>query len=218
MADLTKERELIASLQEQGIDNPYIVGCDEAGRGAFAGPLVAAAVVLPQDADLSEINDSKKISKRRHIALSQKIMETALAIGIGIVDVDYIDRFGVGQANKKAIEEAVADLPITPSHLLIDGSTQQVITSDIPQTQLIKGDSISLSVASASIIAKTVHDVIMRQLHEQYPDYSWNTNTGYGTQAHIEAIHTFGLTDHHRRSVKPIKEYLKKMQLTGGIA
>lgn len=218
MADLTKETELMHALYEQGIETPFIAGCDEAGRGSFAGPLVAAAVILPQDADLSEINDSKKISKNRHIALSQKIMDNALAIGIGIIDIDYIDRFGVGQANKKALEEAVADLPKIPSHLLIDGSTQQIITSDIPQTQLIKGDSISLSIASASIIAKTVHDVIMRQLHEQYPEYSWDTNTGYGTQAHIQAINTFGITDHHRRSVKPVKEYLKRTQLSGGIA
>lgn len=218
MTGLTKEKELTQALKEQGIENPYIAGCDEAGRGAFAGPLVAAAVILPQDADLSEITDSKKISKKRHIALSKKIMDNALAIGVGIVDIDYIDRFGVGRANKKAIEDAVADLPIIPSHLLIDGSTQQVITSDIPQTQLIKGDSISLSVASASIIAKTVHDIIMRQLHEKYPEYSWDTNTGYGTQAHIQAIYKFGITEHHRRSVKPVKEYLKKLQLNGGIA
>lgn len=217
MATLERETEIVNELQEKGDEKPFVAGCDEAGRGAFAGPLVAAAVILPFDAGLAEINDSKKISKRRHIKLSNQIMNEATAIGLGIADVEYIDRFGVGQANKKALEDAVMDLPTVPSHLLIDGSTQQIITSSIPQTQLIKGDSISLSVAAASIIAKTAHDVIMRQLHEIHPDYAWNTNTGYGTQGHIQAVYDYGVTDHHRRSVKPIKEYLETLQMKGGI-
>lgn len=194
----------------------FIAGCDEAGRGSYAGPLVAAAVILPLDAVLPDITDSKKINKKKHVAYSKQIMDAALAIGIGIADSSYIDRFGVGAANKYAIEEAVKDLPLTPDHVLIDGADQQIVSISMPQSQIVQGDSKSLSIAAASIIAKTTHDLIMKEYHDVYPEYGWDTNTGYGTQAHIEAIKNFGVCEHHRKSFKPIKEFIQKQQLTGG--
>lgn len=196
--------------KENHITPSYIAGCDEAGRGAFAGPLVAAAVILPLDAHLPQITDSKQVAKKKHHQYAQDILDQAIAVGVGIASVEYIDRFGVGMANRYAIEQAVADLPVKPTHLLIDGAGQQVIKSDIPQQQIVKGDSKSLSIASASIIAKSVHDALMKEYAQQYPQYKWLTNTGYGTQDHIQAIYQYGICKHHRTSIKPIKEYLKQ--------
>lgn len=196
--------------REKHIAPSYVAGCDEAGRGAFAGPLVAAAVILPSNVNLPQITDSKQIAKKKHQQYAQDILDQALAVGVGIASVEYIDRFGVGMANRYAIEQAVADLAIKPTHLLIDGAGQQVIKSDIPQQQIVKGDSRSLSIASASIIAKSIHDALMKEYAQQYPQYKWLTNTGYGTQDHIQAIYEHGICKYHRTSIKPIKEYLKQ--------
>lgn len=214
MPDLKLEKDIIKQSEKQVC---LVAGCDEAGRGAFAGPLVAAAVILPIDVQLPHITDSKKISKKKHIEYANQIMKVALGIGIGIVDVDYIDRFGVGVANKKALEDAIKDLPVQPNHVLIDGANQQVISTTIPQTQVISGDSISLSIASASIIAKSVHDALMKKGHIDYPEYGWETNTGYGTQEHISAIYEFGISPYHRKSLKPIQKYLQQQKLKGGM-
>lgn len=198
-------------LDEQNHISPsYIAGCDEAGRGSFAGPLVAAAVILPTVVNLPQITDSKRISKSKHRQYAQDVIDQALAVGIGIASVAYIDRFGVGMANRYAIEQAIANLPIQPTCILIDGAGQQVIHSDIPQQQIVKGDSKSISIASASIIAKSVHDTLMREYAQQYPQYKWLTNTGYGTQDHIQAIYQYGICEQHRTSIKPIKDYLKQ--------
>lgn len=217
MTDLKQEHEIRAMLREQGEKNLYIAGCDEAGRGAYAGPLVAAAVILPDDIVLDGITDSKKISKTKHKEYMQIIMDNALAIGLGIVEPLEIDRYGVGQANKLAIERAVADLPIEPAHILIDGASQQVIKSQIPQTQVVKGDLKSLSMASASIVAKTIRDELMKQYGEKYPEYGWDSNAGYGTNIHTKAIESFGITEHHRKSFKPIRDHIQKTKLTGGM-
>lgn len=217
MTDLHQEKEISRKLKEQGEENILIAGCDEAGRGAYAGPVIAAAVILPEDVELPGITDSKKISKSNHIKYSKMIMDKALSIGIGIVDPIEIDRFGVGEANKQAIQRAVEDLTITPAHILIDGSTQQKIVSDIPQTQVVKGDLHSLSMASASIIAKTMRDTIMKKYGKEYPEYDWENNAGYGTISHTKAIENFGINEHHRKSFKPIKEYLQREQLSGGV-
>lgn len=217
MTDLHQEREISKKIREQGEENAYIAGCDEAGRGAYAGPIIAAAVILPDDVELPGITDSKKISKNNHVKYSKMIMEKALAIGIGMVDPIEIDRFGVGEANKQAIQRAVEDLPITPAHILIDGSSQQKIVSDIPQTQVIKGDVSSLSMASASIIAKTMRDTIMKKYGKDHPEYDWGNNAGYGTESHRKAIENFGITSHHRKSFKPIREYIQREKLTSGV-
>lgn len=216
LPNLDEEIRITSELSTDACTPRFIAGCDEAGRGSYAGPLVAAAVILPLDAVLPGITDSKKINKKKHVAYSRQIMDAALAIGIGIADSSYVDRFGVGAANKYAIEEAVKDLPLTPDHVLIDGADQQIVSISMPQSQIVQGDSKSLSIAAASIIAKTIHDLIMKEYHDVYPEYGWNTNTGYGTQAHIEAIKNFGVCEHHRKSFKPIKEFIQKQQLTGG--
>lgn len=216
MADLKQEDQLRAYLKEQGEENLHIAGCDEAGRGAYAGPLIAAAVILPEGIELDGITDSKKISKANHRKYTKVIMDNALAIGVGIVEPIEIDRFGVGEANKIAIQRAIEDLPIEPAHVLIDGSTQQVIKSKIPQTQVVKGDLKSLTMASASIIAKTLRDELMKQYAEKYPEYGWENNAGYGTDDHRKAIDNFGINEHHRKSFKPIREHMQRVKLTTG--
>ena len=210
MPDLSLEQEEKELAIADGIENPIIAGCDEAGRGPFAGPLVAAAVILPVDVSLPGVTDSKKVPKHLHQCYAKKILEQALAVGIGVADVTYIDRFGIGMANRYAIESAVKNLRITPSRLLIDGSSQQEIHTTLPQRQVVKGDQRSLSIAAASIIAKSVHDELMDQCDKEYPEYGWKKNAGYGTPEHLKAIETYGICKYHRRSFRPVKTYLKQ--------
>lgn len=217
MTDLKQEKKISKELKENGHTNTLIAGCDEAGRGAYAGPVVAVAVILPEDVELKGITDSKKISKNNHIKYSNMIMDKALSVGVGVVEAVEVDRFGVGEANKQAIQRAVEDLSITPAHILIDGTSQQKIVSDIPQTQVIKGDMSSLTMASASILAKSLRDQLMKRYAKEHPEYGWDSNAGYGTEQHRQAIEEFGITKHHRKSFKPIREYLERKQLSSGV-
>lgn len=210
MPDRRLEEEQAGLDRQAGITASYIAGCDEAGRGPFAGPLVAAAVILPEDACLPEITDSKKVNKRLHRSYAEHVLREATAVGIGIASVEYIDRFGIGMANRYAIEQAVENLSIRPTRLLIDGSAQQEIHTDLPQVQVVKGDQKSISIAAASIIAKSVHDELMNQCAEEFPEYGWPKNAGYGTPDHIKAIETHGICKYHRRSFKPVRDYLKR--------
>ena len=210
MPDMTLEEEQHALDNQAGIVSSYVAGCDEAGRGPFAGPLVAAAVILPDNVHLPEITDSKKINKKLHRPYAEHVLREALAVGVGMASVEYIDRFGIGMANRYAIEEAIRQLPITPTRLLIDGSAQQSIETEIPQVQIIKGDQKSLSIAAASVVAKSVHDELMRQCAEEFPQYQWSKNAGYGTPEHMQAIERYGICKYHRKSFKPVKEYLKR--------
>lgn len=196
--------------EQENVTQSYIAGCDEAGRGPFAGPLVAAAVILPMNADLPEITDSKKINKKYHRSYAEHVLQEAIAVGVGVASVEYIDRFGIGMANRYAIEEAVKNLGVKPTRLLIDGSSQQIIHTDIPQTQVVKGDQKSLSIAAASVVAKSIHDELMRQCAEEFPEYDWGKNAGYGTPDHLKAIEEYGICKYHRKSFKPIKDYLKR--------
>lgn len=214
MPDMTLEKEQQALDDQAGIRPSFVAGCDEAGRGPFAGPLVAAAVILPEDADLPEITDSKKINKKYHRPYAEHVLKEALAVGIGVASVEYIDRFGIGMANRYAIEQAVKNLPVAPTRLLIDGSAQQVIHTEIPQTQVVKGDQKSLSIAAASVVAKSVHDELLRQCAREFPEYGWEKNAGYGTPDHLKAIEEHGICKYHRQSFKPIKEYLKRKGTT----
>lgn len=200
MADLTMERRI----------GGIVAGCDEAGRGSWAGPIVAAAIILPADIILPGVNDSKTINKKNHRALAEMIMEKALAVGIGVASSKFIDEKGVNYANQYVIQKAVENLSITPDYILIDGGSQQKIDTDIPQEEIEKGDQKSLSIASASIIAKSVHDELMKQYAVQYPEYNWNNNAGYGSMDHKYAINKYGICEYHRQSFKPIKEYMKK--------
>ena len=210
MPDMLLEAEQKQLDEQAGVTKSYIAGCDEAGRGPFAGPLVAAAVILPENANLPEITDSKKINKKHHRAYAEHVLKEAIAVGVGVASVEYIDRFGIGMANKYAIEQAIKNLPITPTRVLIDGSSQQVIATSIPQKQVVKGDQKSLSIAAASVVAKSVHDELMNQCAREFPMYNWEKNAGYGTADHMAAIEKYGICKYHRRSFKPIKEYLKR--------
>ena len=175
-----------------------IAGIDEAGRGPLAGPVVAAAVVFPPDYVNAEINDSKQLSARKREELYEIIKSEAVAIGMGIVDADVIDRLNILRATLQAMREAVLELSTSPDFLLIDGLNR--IPLHTPQKPLVKGDSLSISIAAASIIAKVSRDRIMEMYHRQFPQYNFRQNKGYGTKEHCSAIKQFGMCKIHRKS------------------
>lgn len=180
-----------------------IAGIDEAGRGPLAGPVVAAAVILSPDYENTEIKDSKQLSARKRERLYEIIKQDALSIGLGVAEASIVDAVNVLQATLIAMKEAISNLSITPDYLLIDG-THRIFLS-IPQETIVRGDSLSLSVASASIIAKVSRDRIMEIYHRQFPQYNFLKNKGYGTGEHREAIKKYGHCKIHRRSFR-IKE------------
>jgi ribonuclease HII len=177
-----------------------IAGIDEAGRGPLAGPVVAAAVILPPDYGNPEINDSKQLSPQKREKLYEIIKQDALSIGFGVVETSIIDSINILQATLVAMREAVSNLSITPDYLLIDGLHRIFVS--IPQESIIKGDCLSVSVASASIIAKVSRDRIMEIYHRQFPQYNFLKNKGYGTEEHREAIKKYGHCKIHRRSFR----------------
>ena len=183
-----------------------IAGIDEAGRGPLAGPVVAAAVVLPPSFSVVGVNDSKKLSEKKRNELFDKIFSKASAVGVGIADENEIDLLNILKASLLAMARAVANLSVVPDFLLIDGTFQ--IASDIPQTAIPKGDAKSISIAAASIIAKVTRDRLMLQYHKTFPQYDFSRHKGYPTRAHRDAIKTFGCCPIHRKSFKGVKEYL----------
>lgn len=184
----------------------YIAGIDEVGRGPLAGPVVTAAVILPEDFYLPGIDDSKKLSEKKRELFYEVIQQEALAIGVGIIQPAEIDRINIYQATKKGMLEAVQELSQTPDYLLIDAMK---LATPYPSQSLIKGDSKSVSIAAASIIAKVTRDRMMKELHQEYPDYHFVSNMGYGTQEHLVALKECGITIHHRKSFSPIKEMVE---------
>lgn len=176
-------------------------GCDEAGRGALAGDVFAAAVILPRGYTHTRIRDSKVIPERERYQLAEEIRKDALYWGVGRASVSEIDQWNILQATYVAMHRAIDALLVKPDHLLIDGNRFNGY-QQIPHTCLVKGDSRCYSVAAASILAKTSRDLHMLSLHEQHPLYSWSHNKGYGTLSHIEAIRVHGHTPWHRRSFK----------------
>jgi len=180
-----------------------VAGIDEAGRGPLAGPVVAAAVILQPMGDLPGLNDSKLLTAAARERLFRQIHECALAVAVSVVSPDTIDRINILQATRMAMTEAVANLTLSPDYLLIDGPI--ALDLDIPQRAIIKGDRLSLSVASASIIAKVTRDRIMRELHKQFPLYGFDRHKGYGTRAHLEAIKSHGPCPAHRKCFKGVK-------------
>jgi ribonuclease HII len=175
-----------------------IAGIDEAGRGPLAGPVVAAAVIFPPDYANTEINDSKQLSARKREQLYEIIKSDAVAIGMGVADADTIDRLNILRATLQAMREAVLELSSSPDFLLIDGL--HCIPLLTPQKPLVKGDSRSVSIAAASIIAKVSRDRIMEMYHRQFPHYNFRQNKGYGTKEHCSAIKQFGMCKIHRKS------------------
>lgn len=179
-----------------------IAGVDEVGRGPLAGPVVAAAVILPKNCKIKGLNDSKKIPKKKHEEIFQAVKENALAIGIGIMDNHVIDHVNIYEATKLAMNDAVSQLEPQPKHLLIDAMKLDL---PISQTSIIKGDANSLSIAAASIVAKVTRDKIMANYDEEFPGYDFAQNAGYGTAKHLEGIEKHGVTPIHRTSFEPIK-------------
>ena len=182
-------------------DCHLICGVDEAGRGPFAGPVVAGAVILSLDDPEREIlylNDSKKLSEKKREALYDEIMEKAASVGVGIVERDVIDEINILQATFLAMQKAIAALDPQPDYILADAVTIPKIL--IPQEGIVKGDAKSVSIAAGSIIAKVTRDRIMYEYDKLYPEYGFASHKGYGTKAHIEAIKEYGMLNIHRRS------------------
>lgn len=184
-----------------------VAGVDEVGRGPWAGPVVAAAVILPTRFDLPGINDSKKLSAVKRDQLYE-VLITQTEWGVGEASVEEIDRMNILEASMLAMRRAVAALPVTPDHALIDGNRCPK-GLPCPARPLVKGDAISLSIAAASIIAKVTRDRMMAELARTYAHYGWDRNAGYGTKAHQDGLASHGVTAHHRRSFKPIQAYLR---------
>lgn len=172
-------------------------GCDEAGRGCLAGSVYAAAVILPPDFRNETLNDSKQLSEKQRYLLREIIEKEALAWAVGVVTPEEIDRINILNASFLGMHRAIEQLTITPRHLLIDGNRFKPYP-DIPHTTVVKGDGKYLSIAAASILAKTYRDDYMNRLHEEYPLYDWDHNKGYPTRKHREAIRKWGATPYHR--------------------
>lgn len=176
----------------------FICGIDEVGRGPLAGPVVAGAVILPKDCHILYLNDSKKLSEKQREALYQRIMEEAVAVGIGSVEPQIIDQINILQATYEAMRKAIAALQVKPDLLLNDAVTIPEV--EITQVPIIKGDARSVSIAAASIVAKVTRDRMMMEYHQQYPEYDFASNKGYGSAAHREALLKYGPVSIHRRS------------------
>ena len=183
-----------------------IAGIDEAGRGPLAGPVVAAAVILPADLRIPGVNDSKQLSPETRERLFDIIMCQAVSVGVGMADAGLIDRVNILQATRHAMLEAVTKLSPQPDILLIDGIS--TIESTLPQRTIKKGDSLSLSIAAASIVAKVSRDRLMRELDIVHPGYGFASHKGYGSVFHMEAIKTLGPCDIHRLSFSGVREYV----------
>jgi len=179
-----------------------IAGVDEVGRGPLAGPVVAAAVILPKACKIPGLNDSKKIPKSKHKEIYEAVLQNAIAIGIGVKDNHVIDQVNIYEATKLAMMEAIGQLEPQPQHLLIDAMRLDL---PIPQTSIIKGDANSLSIAAASIVAKVTRDQMMEEFDCEYPGYDFTQNAGYGTANHLAGLHKLGVTPIHRRSFEPVK-------------
>ena len=172
-------------------------GCDEAGRGCLAGPVYAAAVILPQDFQNELLNDSKQLSERQRYQLREVIEQEAVAWAVGVVSNEEIDKINILRASILAMHRAVAQLKVRPQHLLIDGN-RFMPYENIPHTTVVKGDATYMSIAAASILAKTYRDDFMQKIHQEYPQYHWDKNKGYPAPVHREAIRQYGTTPYHR--------------------
>jgi len=176
-------------------------GCDEAGRGCLAGPVVAAAVILPKGYNNKQLNDSKKISEKIRNQLRVDIEKKATAIGIGIVDEKKIDQINILQASLLAMHIAIKNLNTVPSHLIIDGNKFNSYP-EISHDCIVKGDNKFMNIAAASIIAKTKRDELMKKLSEEHPEFFWHQNKGYPTKKHRRAIFKYGKSEYHRKSFR----------------
>jgi ribonuclease HII len=182
-----------------------IAGVDEVGRGPLAGPVVAAAVILPEGFYLPGIDDSKKLTEKKREQYNEMIRKKAIAVSISMIPAEVIDEINIFEATKKAMKAAIAELTDKPDFILIDAMKLEL---PYPSESIIKGDAKSISIAAASIVAKVARDHLMKELAKTYPQYAFEQNMGYGTKEHIEAIYKYGITSYHRKSFAPIKELI----------
>jgi ribonuclease HII len=190
------------------IPNITEAGCDEAGRGCLAGPVFAAAVILPRGFRHSELNDSKQLSQKKREKLRLEIEKEAISWAIGFCSPEEIDTINILNASFLAMHRAVEKLSKVPEHLLIDGNRFKPFPG-IPHTCIVKGDGKYLSIAAASVLAKTYRDDLMEKLHIEFPHYFWNSNKGYPTLSQREAIVKHGITKHHRKTFRLVDQQLK---------
>ncbi|HPF51398.1 MAG TPA: ribonuclease HII [Draconibacterium sp.] len=199
-----KKQKLLSYFKENTIE----AGCDEAGRGCLAGPVFAAAVILPADFENDLLNDSKQLTEKQRYQLRPLIEEQALAWEVAMLDNHEIDEVNILNASFMAMNHAIEKLKIKPEHLLIDGNRFRT-QGKIPYTCMVKGDGRFYSIAAASVLAKTYRDDFMLQLHREFPDYDWNRNKGYPTKKHREAIKKYGATKYHRMTFRLLDEQLE---------
>ena len=202
ISDIKKEIQRMYQMtmyERQYAKHGLLCGIDEVGRGPLAGPVYAAAVILPQDVDILYLNDSKKLSEKKREELYDVIMEKAAAVGIGSSTAQRIDEINILNATYEAMTEAVNNLSVKPGALLID-AVHVPLLEQYEQISIIKGDAKSASIAAASIIAKVTRDRLMKELSLKYPEYGFDSNKGYGSEAHINAIKKYGPCEIHRRS------------------
>ena len=198
---LRAERDRLKQMmvyEERYQDHAYLCGVDEAGRGPLAGPVVAAAVILPKDCEILYLNDSKKLSEKMREQLYTIIMEQAISVGIGIASHELIDKINILQATYTAMREAIANLSVKPTLLLNDAVLIPEIT--VEQVPIVKGDAKSVSIAAASVIAKVTRDRLMITYDEVYPNYGFSKHKGYGTKQHQEVLKQYGASPIHRIS------------------
>ena len=202
------------SLHNQGYE--LIAGADEAGRGPLAGPVVAAAVIFPADINITGIDDSKALSAAQREKAFKKIMEASVAVGLGVVDAEAIDRINILQASLQAMSYAVCSLKVKPDLILLDGNkipeNLHPKLKTISARAVVGGDSKSLTIAAASIIAKCIRDSLMRTYHDSFPEYGFDKHKGYGTAGHLKALAQYGPCRIHRKSFEPIKSILGARQ------
>lgn len=183
-------------------------GCDEAGRGCLAGPVFAAAVILPDGFDCIKLNDSKKLTEKQRNELRLYIEENALCYSVASCSTEEIDQLNILWASVRAMHKALSELTVTPEHIIVDGNRFKPF-NEIPYSCVVKGDSEYQSIAAASILAKTYRDEYMEKLYKQFPQYDWKSNKGYPTPAHRKAIREYGITIHHRKSFNLFERQLQ---------
>lgn len=189
-------------------DFTYETGTDEAGRGCLSGPVVAAAVILPKDFTHPYLNDSKQLSEKRRKELRPIIEQEAIAFGVSFIDHEEVDELNVLQASLEGMHRAIDALKTAPEFIIVDGNKFKPY-KDIPHQTIVKGDAKYLSIAAASVLAKTYRDEYMEKIDREFPVYHWKKNKGYPTKQHREAILQFGITEYHRKSFKLLPDQLK---------